>query len=145
MMSWLYGIQSGMFIKVGVTGSIPRRLKHMNLYNPHPCKVVMRRQLHGEAFWVERRMHKALQPYAIGREWFTADAVLVKAVLTVILRDLAKERAEQILWEIQSGKRAEVRDAKRAALGVIADSPQGRMRRLRRENKIKMLERLANG
>lgn len=141
-MAWLYGIQSGLFIKVGCANSIPARLKLMNLYNPHPCKVVMRRNLYGDAYWVERRMHEALKPYAIGREWFTADVALVKAVLTVVLRNRAREQADYQIWLAQAQQRAAERDAKRAARVLMVDSGAAKLRRMRKENKIKMMERL---
>src|ERR1043166_3258559 len=99
-MAWVYGIQSGLFIKIGIANSIPARLKIMNLYNPHPCKVVLRRQFQ-EARWVEMRMHEALAPYAVGREWFMVDATLVRAVATVVAKQLREKQIDQQNWEIQ--------------------------------------------
>lgn len=101
--TWLYGIQSGLFIKIGITKDIKNRLREMNLYNPHPCKVVIRRQLE-EAGKVERRMHAVLAPYAVGREWFMVDAKLAKAALKLVVDEVREER---IAWQIECARREE--------------------------------------
>lgn len=117
-MSWLYGIQSGLFIKVGVAGDLARRMKQMNLYNPHPCKVIMRRRLHGDAYTVERRLHQVLAPYAIGREWFAADPALVKAAATLVARQVREER---IAWQIECARKPRRKSSMLARFGGIVD------------------------
>lgn len=111
-MAWIYGIQSGLFIKIGIANDIRARLNIMNLYNPHPCKIVVRRRV-TEARWVEMRMHEALKPYALGREWFAADVTLVRSALTVILRQLAKKRNDQILWQAECERKAQDRKTRK--------------------------------
>lgn len=113
---WLYGIQSGLFIKVGVAQDIPQRLNTMNLYNPHPCRVIARRQT-PFAYAAEKRAHKALTPYAIGREWFTADAELVRAVFTLVINQVKSEHARWIVECEMSKARRDTAKDERAASG----------------------------
>ncbi len=87
MMAYIYGIQSGLFIKVGMTSNLANRLREMNLYNPHPCKVVVKRHVYDGARAIELRVHKILAPYALGREWFAVDAPLVRAAITIATRE----------------------------------------------------------
>lgn len=79
---YVYGIQSGEFIKIGVATNISQRLNAMRLLNPHPIKVILRRRLCA-AFYCERKMHEILEPKAVGREWFkvTVDEVLAAAAV----------------------------------------------------------------
>lgn len=139
-MAWLYGIQSGLFVKIGVAGNIPVRLKTMNLYNPHPCKVVIRRQLFDDAYHVEKRMHETLQPYAIGREWFAVDVALIKAALTIIIKQV---RDEDTAWRIECARRATEKEQKQATRGLGVDLEARKIRKFKRDNKNKMLERLS--
>jgi hypothetical protein len=118
-MSWVYGIQSGLFIKVGMTENIATRLKTMNLYNPHPRKVIARRRVHELAGRVELRMHKVLAPYAIGREWFAVDAALVRAALTLVIKQVQAEQSE---WIESSTKREELKHSRRLQKGEVSDS-----------------------
>lgn len=95
-MAWVYGIQSGLFIKIGWAHNVADRLRTMNLYNPHPCKVVMRRHVEDYG-WIEKRMHRVLAPYSVGREWFLCDAALVRAAMDVVMqeaRDMRRVRRE---------------------------------------------------
>lgn len=66
---WLYAIQCGQFIKIGVTTNLAKRLHDMRLLNPYPVKVIIRRRIHA-AFHCERKMHEIFSDKAIGREWF---------------------------------------------------------------------------
>lgn len=111
--SYVYGIQSGLFIKIGVAGNIKARLETMNLYNPHPCKVVARRVTE-YAYLVEKRVHKILEPYAIGREWFMVDAKLVRAALTIAIRDVCQE---QTAYQIEMAARAEQKRNRKLGVG----------------------------
>lgn len=115
---WLYGIQSSLFIKIGVARNINTRLRTMNLYNPHPCKVVVKRRL-WNAYAVEKRMHKALAPHAIGREWFVVDAALIRATLTEVIKELHRE---DLAWKLLCDERQEEKNRKRALKGLIVDS-----------------------
>ena len=107
-MAWVYGIQSGQFIKVGVAQEIQSRLLTFRLHNPHPLKVVMRRMV-PEHYWVEKRMHELLAQYAIGREWFDCAPDLVRAAYEDAYKDLVVKRHEQENWEKLSAARAEGR------------------------------------
>lgn len=69
MPTFIYGFQSGEYIKIGITKSIATRLRQLRLYNPHPITVVLKRQ-HIEAARIERVIHRVLREEAVGREWF---------------------------------------------------------------------------
>jgi hypothetical protein len=105
---WVYGIQSGQFIKIGFAYSIARRLREMRLYNPHPLKVVLRRRCESPRF-VEQRMHTILKPRALGREWFDVTPEQAREAVTIALQDEDGRREAQIKWENQSGEIAEQR------------------------------------
>jgi hypothetical protein len=107
-MGWVYGIQSGLFIKIGVGNDIQARLKMMNLYNPHPCKVVLRRQI-DEPYFIEKRMHELLKAHSIGREWFTINAEQAREAYRSALKDLITRRHAQAQWERDSADRIEKR------------------------------------
>lgn len=107
-MGWVYGIQSGQFIKVGAADDIRARLHMFRLHNPHPLKVVMRRMV-PENYWVEKRMHQLLADHALGREWFDCSSELVRAAYEVAYKDLIAQRRAQEKWETESAKRTETR------------------------------------
>lgn len=99
---FVYAIQSGEFIKIGVATNIPQRLNTMRLLNPHPINLVMKRRLCA-AFYCERKMHEILKSKAVGREWFkaTVEEVLAAAdigaayAIEVHRGRVARERADQ--------------------------------------------------
>jgi hypothetical protein len=66
---YVYGIQSGQFIKIGVAVDIAKRLDTMRLSNPHPLAVVFKRKMKA-AYFCEKKMHEVLRPKSLGREWF---------------------------------------------------------------------------
>lgn len=88
---YIYGIQSGHLIKVGATDDIQKRLGLFRLYNPHPLKVVLRRTVK-ENYWIERRIHKELAQYAVGREWFDCSPERVRVAFDASLRELVATR-----------------------------------------------------
>jgi hypothetical protein len=95
---WVYGIQCGDFIKVGVAGNIKFRLTTLQLYNPYPCKVVMRRQ-HRFAYRIEKRIHELLADVSIGREWFNACPKAVQLAADIAMEDVRSwEFAQE--WEV---------------------------------------------
>jgi hypothetical protein len=95
---YVYGIQSGDFIKIGVAVNISQRLHTIRLANPHPIKLVLKRRLCA-AFHCERKMHEILKDKAIGREWFkaTTEEVLAAAEIgTAYAKEVhAKRRARE--------------------------------------------------
>lgn len=105
-MAFIYGIQSGLFVKIGVANNIIARLKTMNLYNPHPCKVILRRECYGNAYRIEKEMHRILAAHSIGREWFTVSQEQAREAFKVAQRTVAKHQLEQVEWEKFSAERA---------------------------------------
>ena len=111
---WIYGIQSGLFIKVGVSRSIRHRLLEMNALNPHPCRVAIRYQS-VDAFWIEKRMHELLERHSIGREWFAASVDQVRAALHEAKRMNKERRDLQAQWEYESAVRLAAKEERKAA------------------------------
>lgn len=128
-MDWLYGIQSGLFIKVGVANNINDRLRTMNLYNPHPCKVVAKRRIEC-AYHAERRVHQILKPYAIGREWFAVDAPLVRAAMTIAIRDVRREHQD---WIDECNRREELKHSRKVLKGLVVDSDDAKIIPLKKQ------------
>jgi hypothetical protein len=93
---WVYGIQCGQFIKVGVAKSIDKRLNDMRALNPHPLTVIFRRRMKA-AFYCERKMHSVLREKSIGREWFEVSPEEVKAAGIIGIAH-AKDVIRQ--WEV---------------------------------------------
>lgn len=91
---WVYGIQSGIFIKVGKAVDIRARLNTFRLHNPHQLKVVLKRQVESP-FWIEARMHRILAEFSIGREWFRCAPIDVKEAFVVAADDFAAYVGEQ--------------------------------------------------
>jgi hypothetical protein len=90
-MGYVYGIQSDHLIKVGAADDIRRRLHTFQLYNPHPVKIVLRRFVK-ENYWLEKRMHKLLAQYAVGREWFDCSPEHVRDAFETSLKELIARR-----------------------------------------------------
>jgi hypothetical protein len=79
---YVYGIQSGQFIKIGVATNVAQRMKAMRLLNPHPLKIVLKRRLCA-AFYCEKKMHEILAQKAVGREWFEVSVEEVLAAAEI--------------------------------------------------------------
>lgn len=101
---YVYGIQSGQYIKIGVAADIERRMGTMRLYNPHPFALVFKRKT-ACAYHCERRMHEILGAKAIGREWFEVTLDEVKAAAVIGLSEARAAFREQlkrdIAWRLQ--------------------------------------------
>lgn len=96
---YVYGIQSGQFIKIGVTMNIAERLNDFRLSNPHKLTVVYRRKVLG-AYHCEKKMHEILNDKALGREWFdvTRDEVLAAGLVGIAYaKQICQEQATTIL------------------------------------------------
>lgn len=104
----VYGIQSGEFIKVGITHDLKRRKHEMALFNPHPCKVVFNKYAAVPRF-IERELHKALAQFAIGREWFKITPEQLFDAYKQVSAAYTKKVREQYLWELEWERRRESR------------------------------------
>ena len=62
--SWVYGIQSAEFIKIGVARDVEGRMYGMQIGNPIRLRIVMRHHV-SETRWIERRMHKILREHSV--------------------------------------------------------------------------------
>jgi len=71
----LYFIESGEFVKVGLTDNIDRRLFNLQLGNPLPLRLAYRRTIPRPLNkQVESLVHQRLAEWSIGREWFRMSA-----------------------------------------------------------------------
>lgn len=120
---WVYGIQCGEFIKIGVAQNIGVRRKQFQAGNPLPLNIVVRCKCPNGAYLLERYMHKILAEFSIGREWFRASPEQVRNALEVAKVDLEARHEAQRGWELESAERAEKRkaekEAKRLARGEL--------------------------
>lgn len=85
----LYAIQSGRFIKVGISANLRQRMKIMALHNPHGLECVMYRYIpRWRARFIEAKVHAELEDCSKGREWFDATPERVRDTTDdVIQRD----------------------------------------------------------
>lgn len=91
--STIYAIRSGEYIKVGMTGSLERRLEDMRLFNPHPISVVLYRTVDAAyARMIEKRLHEMLREWHHSREWFTAPVEEIRKSVKLAICEAAKAR-----------------------------------------------------
>lgn len=89
--AYIYGIQSGLFIKVGWTRNLEQRLHLFQAGNPHPIRIAVHRTVRSDIVCrVENRTHYLLHKYAIGREWFMTDVGTVRQAIKQALADVEK-------------------------------------------------------
>jgi hypothetical protein len=103
-MGWVYGIQCGGFIKIGVASDIKRRLHQMRLLNPHTCEVIFQKQAR-EPRSVEYAMHKLLEPWAAGREWFEINTAMVHHAYEEAITIIRKRPRQRTEWVGQRAAR----------------------------------------
>jgi len=92
--SFLYFIESGEFVKVGLAEDLKKRLFSLQLGNPLELRLVAWRTIpRALSIQTERAVHAELVDFAIGREWFRmdgrtavkrADPIVKKAHATVL-------------------------------------------------------------
>lgn len=113
---WLYGIQSGRFLKIGITHSLAKRLASARAFNPHPLTILIRRSIpYSYARIIEKRAHQILADYSTGREWFSVDLETAKkAVDEAVIYGEERRRAD-LAWIEECRSKAEIREAKRRA------------------------------
>ena len=86
-----------LYVKVGVTVSIKKRLATLQVGNPrrlyvkHLYPLIDRRSAED----LERYLHRQLEPYRACGEWFRCEAVDVASLVAVAIRDMALESAEE--------------------------------------------------
>lgn len=98
--SWLYGVQSGLFIKVGYCQNIKSRLQQFRLCNPHPCTLVARAMVDPTyARAAEKRCHQMLGKYAIGREWFMTSKEIVRVAMKAAVGEFRESALNQQMKE----------------------------------------------
>jgi len=85
--SWVYGIQSAEFIKIGVARDVEGRMYGMQIGNPIRLRIVMRHHV-SETRWIERRMHKILREHSVGGEWFRISVEHARSAFKVALSDM---------------------------------------------------------
>lgn len=97
----LYGMQSGLFIKVGWSRNPSQRLREFQAGNPHPLRMVLNKQVREAIICtVENRVHFHLHRYAIGREWFMTDLPTVRAAVKLAMAEVSAMSREFRKWEM---------------------------------------------
>lgn len=98
---YLYGLQCGEFIKIGVANAIGPRVKLLQLGNPYPLKVVIREK-NTYAYVLEKLVHQILSGKSIGREWFEVSIPEARAAVRAAKADLKERETQQREWEAQA-------------------------------------------
>lgn len=73
----VYFIRCGDFVKVGCSGDVDRRLKVLQVYNPHLLELLKVDEDNSEEYW-----HKRLESCHHRGEWYNYDAVCEVVDLT---------------------------------------------------------------
>lgn len=109
---WVYGLQSGAFIKIGYSLNLKERLYTLQLGNPHPVRFVTRRFVLSPA-WLERRLHVLLEEHAVGREWFRISIEQARAAMKQGMRDMHASQTEERTRRNELLRKEAEREAKR--------------------------------
>lgn len=82
--TFLYAVQCGEFVKVGVAYNVAVRLSSMQTGNPHPLEVLaaLEFEAEGAARFAEKAAHRFMAPHAHRGEWFKIDAAPVLELLS---------------------------------------------------------------
>lgn len=91
---FIYFVQSGEFVKVGIAYDVKRRL--VELRAGAPRGLVLRGQRAAPAAFarqIERQAHTALKDFAIGREWFKTTAKHARSVTEPIIQRAVQAHA----------------------------------------------------
>lgn len=72
---YVYAVRAGDQLKVGLTGDLTKRLRHLQTGTGHTLEVVGHWE-ECDAARVEARMHDALAPYRLVGEWFACSDAL---------------------------------------------------------------------
>jgi hypothetical protein len=98
---FLYAIQSGAHVKVGLSRNVRQRLNEMELLNPVEPRLALYRTLtRNIAPTFEKRVHELLAGYHYRREWFTAPISEIRLAAKITTRECAiLERADYEIME----------------------------------------------
>lgn len=78
---FVYVIQCGKFVKIGVAVDVVSRLSMLQIGNPYDLKLLKSIDTH-EPFALEQEIHRGLKKYRVRGEWFK----LPKPVLDLLLK-----------------------------------------------------------
>lgn len=85
-MRYIYFIQSGDLVKVGMTNDVQQRLKAFRLASPRGLYLRGTREVPALiANQTEKQIYRALKDHAVGREWFRMQAKDARAVAEPII------------------------------------------------------------
>lgn len=98
---YMYGLQCGEFIKIGVANTVGARVKLLQLGNPYPMKVVIREKSI-YAYVLEKMVHTRLAEKSIGREWFAVTIPEARQAVREAKGDLKERLDQQKEWEDQA-------------------------------------------
>ncbi len=113
--TFVYAVQCGEFIKVGVAYNIPARLSSMQTGNPHQLEVIAALEFdaEGAARFAEKAAHRFLAQHAHRGEWFKIEAPPVLELLQCLHDATPAAWAKAIATDIED---ARAYDRKMAAL-----------------------------
>lgn len=127
---YIYAMQSGDFIKVGMSSRLVKRFEDARLLNPDIRLVMYRTVTRNVAPAVERRIHELLAPWHHDREWFTAPLAEVRKAAKIAIAEGAKvERRDYALRRTSPLTEDEQRQAHEAfaRLEALRDRPNSQL------------------
>lgn len=96
LITYLYFIRSGRFLKIGLSVDPDVRVNQMRLMNPHGVNIVAVRPIPvALSRHVEADVHRALIDHYVGREWFSVDT---RTALAAAKPVIAQARAMVEAW-----------------------------------------------
>ena len=105
---FLYAIETGDYVKVGLSKNVPQRVREMELMNPlQPNLLLYRTLTRNTAPAVEKRAHKLLAEYHHKREWFhTPPIEILRSAINKAVADGG--RVDRADWALEDKRQANI-------------------------------------
>jgi len=96
----IYILESDGFYKIGVSTDVDKRVKELQVGNPHKIECIFARWV-PEAYDVEKELHSMFKEHVVSGEWFklSADELdLLKDIIVSFMRlcNIGKEDKERV-------------------------------------------------
>jgi len=97
-LTYVYVLQCGEYVKVGVAVDVHSRVEALQAGNPYPITVAVKLPLESKlnALLCERTIHSCLSAYAHQREWFKCPADHAAKVATAVHEACREIRAKHL-------------------------------------------------
>lgn len=105
---FLYAIETGDYVKIGLSKNVPQRVREMELMNPlQPNLLLYRTLTRNTAPAIEKRAHALLTEFHHKREWFHTPPmeVLRRAINKAVAEGSRVDRAD---WRLEDRRQANI-------------------------------------